>query len=155
MKRWLICLGLIGTMAFLSGKESAGTDVALLQPVQVVTVSRQGDQIILRCDTGEEGAGGSVLAAVEDLKKGAISEIFLDTAEYLLLTPDSLDLIEELSNVLRPSCSLCLSEGEPKLSDVAQFLRLRKAGVTILDYRAEPCALPVLFTEKGRMELVQ
>lgn len=154
MKKWLFIFPVLALMIFQGGETSPGTDIGKLQPVQVVCLSRKEDGLVIRTDTGDWGEGQSLEEAVACMKAVAKGEIFLETAEYLLLTPDCLFLVEQSAEYLRPSCSLCLLEGEPLLETVAQFLQMHNPAVTLMEYRAQGSRLKTLKTADGRMELV-
>ena len=150
MKRWLWLLPLL-LAAFLP---SGGTDIGKLQPVQVVCLTRENGAMVIRTDTGDQGMGIDLPSAVEDLKGCAPGEIFMETADHLLLMPDCLPMVEELAQLLRPSCTICLMEGEPNLDEVGDFLSLHGAGPTLMEYRAGWGELQTLKTVDGRMCLV-
>lgn len=155
MKGWLLCLAMMGALVFLVGHDTAGTDVAKLQPVQTIWMSEQNGQLLLRADTGDAGAGATFSEALASMKKHAAYEIFLETAEYLLLSPGCERYLGELSDYLRPSCMVCFATGEPELSEAAGFLQLHRPGYTLLDHSAGERDIPMLVTAEGRMELVR
>lgn len=154
MKRWVYLISAVLVVAFLSGKRTSGTDVARLQPVEVVSVARTEGQLLIWTDTGDSGNGEDLGSAIKDLKEGASAEVFLETAEYLLISEGCRDLLPELMDHLRPSCLVCRLEGEPELETVAAYLRIHQPEVTLMEYRAGITELPTLRAEKGRMELV-
>lgn len=150
MKKWVALLA----AAILIKTPSAGTDIGKLQPVQVVCLTRAGDGVAVWTDTGDRGTGPDLKTAVEDMKARATGEIFLETADHLLLTPDCLELLEEASELLRPSCTLCLLEGEPDMEQIGQFLKIHPPAVTLMEYRAGWGQPQTLKTGEGRMTLV-
>lgn len=154
MKKLLRSAAILLLVLILGTDASGAKDVATLQPVQVVCMTRAGETVILWTDTGDQGMGATAALALECMRSGAAGEIFLDTAEYLLLTEDCLHILEEMNRILRPSCNLCLMEGTPDLEKVGQFLRLHSPDATLMAYRAGKGQLPTLKTEDGRMTLV-
>lgn len=154
MKRWLALLAGVLAVAFLSGKGGSGTDVAKLQPVEVVIVTRSEGGIEIRTDTGDVGRGEDLAKAVEDLKATTPAEVFLETAEYLLISEECAELVPELMGYLRPSCMLCVLEGDPETEDIAAFLRTHSPDVTLTEYKAGIRDLQTLREKEGRMELV-
>lgn len=154
MKKWLRYGALVLAVLVFGAEPSAGKDVGKLQPVQVVCMSRAGTDIILWTDTGDRGAGPTPEDALQAMKSAAAGEIFLDTAEHLLLTADCLDILAEMGAQLRPSCSLCLMEGQPDMENVGQFLSLHTPAITLMEYRAGLRQLQTLKTIEGRMSLV-
>lgn len=117
MKRFLLLAAALGTVVFFARVEPSGQNIGSLQPVQVLVVSAGGD-IRLKSDTGDEGFGDSVASALEKMRASASGEVFLDTADYLLISDAA--LLAEIEPYLRPSCRVCLFEGEPELK--AQIL---------------------------------
>lgn len=122
--------------------------------MQVVRVACDGGQVRIETDTGAWGAGDSLKSAFLNMKNTASSQVFLDTADYLILTEACEGLLPALTEYLRPSCSLCLERGTSDLEKAGEFLKYHQPEVTIKDYRAGACRLPTLVTEEGRMELV-
>ncbi|MBO5952502.1 MAG: hypothetical protein J6Q53_00010 [Oscillospiraceae bacterium] len=155
MKHWVLYLLGLLLVAALGGMPFSGTDVAQLQPVQVVQVARTVDRVVVRTDTDDYGSGATLSGAFEDLKRTTSGKIFLETAEYLLLSAGTEDLIPELTEYLRPGCSVCVVAGEEDLESVAAYLEAHPLLVTLQDCRAEAVELPLLLAYEGRLELVQ
>lgn len=151
MKRWVYLLAVVLAVAFLSGKRA---DVANLRPVEVVSVTQSDGGIRIVTDSGDSGNGTDVGTAIKDLKATTPAEIFLETGEYLLVTEECLSCLPELMEHLRPSCAVCLVNGEPDMKEVAQYLKIHPPKRTLAEYRAGIKELPVLKVEEGRMELV-
>lgn len=154
MKRWLWYVVIIGVVAALSGKTSAGTDIGTLQPVQTVRLSCVRGQVCVETDTGDMGIGEDLKSALNDMKNSAVGEIFLDTADYLIVSPACVDLLPAMTTCLRPSCGVCLEDGETDLEQVGLFLRQHTPEITLMKYRAGEHALQTLVTREGRMHLV-
>ena len=154
MKKWIWYVAIIAAVAFLSGKSSVGTDVGKLQPVQVVRVASRNGWVMIETDTGDLGVGETLKTAFEDLKQSASAEVFLDTADYLIIGKDCEELLPSLMKKLRPSCAVCIEDGEPDLEQVGVFLEYHKPEVTLMRYKAGESSLPTLQTEEGRMTLV-
>lgn len=154
MKRWLWYLGVVAAVAALSAKPSAGKDIGKLQPVQAVCVSCSEGMVLVQTDTGDWGEGETLPGAVERMKETAAGEVFLETADYLLLSPDCADLLPAMMEYLRPSCSVCLMEGDPDMEKVGSFMQIHAPQVTLMRYRAGDRKLQTLVTQDGRMCLV-
>ena len=60
-------------------------DIAKLLPVEAVAVYRENDTVVLKTDTDNTGRGKTVWEALKNLKENAVSVIYLDTADYLLI----------------------------------------------------------------------
>jgi hypothetical protein len=59
-----------------------------------------------------------------------------------------------MTTYLRPSCGVCLEDGETDLEQVGLFLRQHTPEITLMKYRAGDRALQTLVTREGRMHLV-
>lgn len=152
MKRWIL-LFMLG--ALLLWKPFSASDVAQLKPVEVIRVSAATHGIRVETDTGECGVGKNLDEAFADLKKTTSGDIFLETADRLLVSPLAVDLLPELTEYLRPGCNICVEMGEVELDMVSAFLDIHEPGVTLQDHRAGQTALPVLYMIDGRMYLVE
>jgi hypothetical protein len=93
--------------------------------------------------------------AFADLKQTASGDIFLETADRLLISPHAVELLPELTDYLRPGCNICVEMGQIDMESVGAFLRIHEPGVTLQDHRAGETALPVLCVVDGRMYLVE
>lgn len=100
-------------------------ELAKLEPVQTVSVDYAQNQIILQTDTGSKGVGDTIEAAIDNLKKGTPGVIYLDTAQYLLLTKDSIPYILGIENHLRNSVRLCLWDGKGSLEMADKYLSVK------------------------------
>lgn len=155
MKRWLwylaalLCVGALGWMPF------HGTDAADLQPVETIRVSVPDGRVLVQTDTGDFGVGDTPEAAFEDLKLSTPGDVFLDTADHLILAPEAQTLLEAVSRYLRPACNVCVERGQADLAQAGAFLKTHQPGLTLRDYKAGEDRLPVLVTQEGRMHLVR
>ena len=154
MKRWLWYAVALALILAVSAESYAGSDVGELQPVQTLRVSEQAGTILVETDTGELGEGDTLDAAFRNMEETALGKLFLDTAEYLLIAPGCVELIPKLTEYLRPSCCVCLTEGDVDLMQVGQFLQIHPPDRTLMEYRAGLNQVPLLKGFDGRMELV-
>lgn len=151
-KLWHLFLGSLALALYLL--PSPGQDAATIQPVEVVCLTRDQKGVRIMTDTGAAADGHTFHDALERLRDEAAEEIFLDTADYLLIGEGSEDLLPELMEVLRPSCVVCRVQGLPLLEQVGQFLRRHCPKMTLARYRAGYRGFSTLKTEGGRMLLV-
>ncbi|MBQ9762220.1 MAG: hypothetical protein IJV82_03985 [Oscillospiraceae bacterium] len=128
--------------------------MAKLEAVKTVEISCQNGAVVIRTDTGAAGAGGSLREAFEDLEETAAGTVFLETAEYLLITPECRGLLDALWAYLRPSCVVCLLEGEGDLEKVGTYLDTHQPDITLMDCRAGEEKLPLLLIQEERMRIV-
>lgn len=149
MKRFLL-YGAAALLAVLTLSREKG-DVGELIPVELVSVYRAEDQICLETDTRDRGAGKDLEAALGDLEASAQGKIFLETADYLLITKEVYPLLPQLREILRPSAEICLNQGGD--AQAAAFLAAHKPGVTLNDTRKGWARLPVLTRTEERYHL--
>lgn len=154
MKQWLWYAGVVLLIAALGGDSSAGKDVGKLQPVQSVYMTCQGKSVVIETDTGDLGKGDTLEAAVEDMKASAVGEVFLETADYLLLSAECVELLPEAMKLLRPSCSVCLADEQPDMQQVGAYLQIHAPRTTLIRYRAGERNLQTLLIKEEGMELV-
>ena len=152
MKRWMLLLAL-GTL--LLWQPFYASDVAQLKPVEVIRVTSAPNGVLVETDTGEIGLGENLDEAFRDLKDTASGDIFLETADRLLVSPLAVQMLPELTDYLRPGCNICVEMGEVELDKVGAFLNIHEPGVTLQDHRAGQMVLPVLYMIDGRMYLVE
>ena len=93
-------------------------DVAKLKPVELVSVYTQGEDVVLATDTADVGIGKTMMLAYENLERTTAGVIYLDTAEYLLITGNALHLMPEITKYLKGDVSVCLQDGplDPSLA---------------------------------------
>ena len=112
-------------------------DVAQLQPVQTVAVSISGSGIVIETDTNNRGQGGTVEEAVADLKSNTPGVIYLDTAQYLLLTQEAEVYSPALEAYMRPTVGVSLWDGKGSVEEAAKFLEVRRDLPRLRDYKKE------------------
>lgn len=101
-------------------------DVAKLEPVQTVAVYMQDDQIVIETDTDNIGKGSTVHDAIDDLEQTTPGVIYLDTAEYLLLSKNAIIYIDAIRQYLAQNVRVCLWDEEGSVKDAAKYLSVRK-----------------------------
>lgn len=155
MKRWLI-YGLVLAVVLLAAKEDhPGTDVARLDPVRILMLEESAGAVTVKTDLGHYGVGKTLAEAVEDMRQTASGEVFLDTAEFLLLSRGGAKWLPELSELLRPSCQVCLSLGITELEQAAEYLQFHKPGYSLRLYRKGEQNMPLLYQKEGKMYLAK
>lgn len=145
-----ICIFAVAVFGWLPFE---GTELGKLKPVELVLLSQEEGTVILSTDTGDSGRGTTVSGALENLKATAAGILFLDTADFLIVTPDCAELIDELGDYLRPSCSVCLGPADLKPEETAAFLQKHQPKTTLRDRKTGEKALETLKITEGRMEL--
>lgn len=130
------------------------TDVADLRPVQTVALYKTADGYCLETDTGDIGAGKTVDAAYRDLIDSTPGIIYLDTADYLLISRNAGGAVEELRKYLKKGVRICAVLGQGDLSDVSKFLSVQ-TGLQPLKRWKTGDPLPVLDCRNPRIKFLQ
>lgn len=117
MRKW-IWLGAI--LLFLLPER--GTDVGKLLPVETLLIEKEAERYVVSTDTGNSARGDTLEAAMDALRASAPGVIFLDTADYVLLTGETLECVEELSGFVRPGTQIYTVAGSPDLGKIGGFL---------------------------------
>ena len=110
-------------------------DVAKLEPVQTVAISMKENALILETDTNNRGEGANITDALSDLEDRTPGVIYLDTAEYLLVTEDATGYIDALRGYLSPSVKVSLWDGEGSVESAAQYLDVRNDLPKLQDWK--------------------
>ena len=153
MKKWLLYAFALVVVAALGYMPFSGSDVADLQPVELIYVKTVENGIEVRTDTGDLGRGEILGQAFADLKATAVGEVFLDTADFLLIHQNDEALLQELTGILRPACNVCVIKEEIDMKAAAAYLRTGKTNVTLQQIRTGQGSAPLLILEEGRMYL--
>lgn len=119
MKR-ILCY--IAIMAVVVAWPVERLDVGKLRPVQVVSVRKQDDWVVIETNTEDIGIGGTARQALRNLEDTTSGVIYLDTAEYLLLSEDAEEEVETLRNALKPGVGMCFIKEKVDLKEAAVFL---------------------------------
>ena len=100
-------------------------DVAKLEPVQTVALSVADDMVVIETDTKNTGRGKDLPSAIDDLESNTPGVIYLDTAQYLLITEAAQGYARELEAYLRDSLKVSLWDGMGSVENAAKFLGVR------------------------------
>ena len=100
-------------------------ELAKLEPVQTVSMRCEQNKIILETDTQNRGEGETIEEAIADLEERTPGVIYLDTAQYLLLTKDAMPYILGIENYLRDRVRVCLWDGRGSLEMADKYLSVR------------------------------
>lgn len=152
MKRTCL-IGAAILLAFLLPK-GRGTDLSELIPVEILYVDRDEQGVRMATDLGVSGVADSIEGALADMEKTAPGTLFLDTAEYLLVTERALPELTTLVQTMRPSVKLLLVTQQPQWDGLAAYLQGQKPEVTLLDYRSANTPIPMLVEVEGRYYIV-
>lgn len=119
MKRWILYIAIL---ALVAAAPTKSMNIGKLLPVKAVGVYKEENWFRIETDTGNRGFGGTVSQALRNMKDTASGTIYLDTAEYLILTKDTQTAAQELEPELRPSVRVCMAAKKMDLAKVAEYL---------------------------------
>ena len=142
MKRIVIYIGILAAVFAAPVRPQ---NIGKMKPVQVVSVYKEKDWVVVETDTEDRGMGGTTAQALQNLKDTASGIVYLDTAEYLLLSKDAEENVEELRRELKPSVRLCIATRPVDLAETAKFLGVH-GGIPKLKHWRKGQELPVLST---------
>ena len=97
-------------------------DVANLLPVKGVAVYMDRETVVLETDTENLGKGRNVAEALADLKKTTPAVVYLDTAEFLLVSEPATSQIEDLRGIFKPSVKVCICDAAGQVKDAVEHL---------------------------------
>lgn len=159
IKRLLILAAAVAALRLTGLLPFETKDVASLKPVEALVVSVEEETLVL--DGGEcQGRGKTWEEALADLKEGADGDVFLGTAEQVVLCGAAWKFLPQMvgSDELRPAAVVCACNGEVKQEEAARYLSAHNAGLTLQQVRAallrgETVKLPVLRMTEGGLRL--
>ena len=122
MKRILLYIAALA-LALLGGR---GTDIGSLRPVELVRLTEQGGILVLDTDTGDRGWGLSIDQVVEKLKETTSGEIYLDTADFLLLEEGTEVYLSDLRHYLKEKTAVAYAAGGIDLKEAVSYLRIHE-----------------------------
>ena len=149
MKKILLYILLLGAALILPVE---GTDVGKLLPVELVQLDKMGDTVVISTDAGATGTGETVKAAIRDMEKTAAGIVFLDTADYLLVTESAMEEVESIKEHLKPSVRVCIQHVEMNLKDAAAYLSVHRPEHQLRSCQ-DPQSLQILMEESGKVIL--
>ena len=119
----IVLYGLVLALLLLG---RGGTDIGQLQPVEVVQLYEKNGLLILKTDTGDMGWGLTVDEAVRKLKETAPGQIYLDTADYLLIEEGVEASIPALRPYLKRRTTMAFGPEGVDLQETAAYLRVHR-----------------------------
>lgn len=134
MKKWMYLTAVLAVAGILSRLPHPARDIAKLEPVRAVYLSMDNGVLNIETDTDDSGSGRSLSEAYADMKSKADGEIFLDTAEFLLLDPQVV-ITAEFYDLLRPSCKVLRSEQKPDMERISDYLAVHTPESMLAEYR--------------------
>lgn len=135
MKKWLYLIAALAAVGILSRLPHPSRDISMLEPVQAVYLYEEAGQLHIETDTGDHGSGKTLTEATDNMKSNSDGEIFLETAEFLIIDT-AVPITEEFYSHLRPDCKVCFTFEKPDLPAAAQYLSLHTPKITLAHLRS-------------------
>ena len=149
MKRIVLYIAILLLVATIPVKR---TDIGKLRPVQTVMLSRQANDIVIKTDTGDRGIGAGAWEALENLKQTTPAVIYLDTADFLLVSEDALDALQLLRDTFRGAVELYLFSGDIDPSEASKYLQIHGDGLPLKRWNGQT-DLQILQLDEKRLIL--
>ena len=114
-------------------------DPSELLPARVLTVRREDGWVHTACDSGAEGVGKTLDAALADMARSAEGVLFLDTAEHIVLLQSAQALLPAAARQrqFRPAAKLYLARMDTlDAQGCVEFLQAHPGTVTLADAHA-------------------
>lgn len=128
MKRlWAFFAGIAVCTIFAGLDEGDTHDAAALVPMQALVIDAKDGTVFVTADTGDNGRGGNLDAALSDLQSGCAGALFTQTAEHVIVTSRAWYLAPQVcvSRQLRPAAKLY--RAMEKIEEPEQALRFLQA----------------------------
>lgn len=138
----------------LSRLPHPATDIGKLDPVSAVLLTRTETGIRVDTEGGAWGEGVTLADAVEQLKRASSKEVFLETADKILISGNMSGYWEEIYVLFRPACQVCRVIGKPDLKEAAAYLTLHPTNQTLGMLRGGLGKREILILSEGRGILV-
>ena len=101
-------------------------DIGRLRPVEAVQLYEKAGLLFLKTDTGDVGWGLTVEQAVRKMKETAPGEIYLDTADYLVLEEGAETYLDSLRYYLKDRTAMVYGTERVNLQQVVSYLRMHR-----------------------------
>ena len=129
--RRLLYIIIVGALFFVPLER---VNVGDLAPVSAIAIREMNGTIELQVDVGYRGVGESVTEAVASMMGTATSVIYLATAEYLLVPPESTHLVEELRSYVKASVKVFVADLWPDIDEQVAYLNIHGKGVRMRNW---------------------
>ena len=129
-------------------------DVADLHPVQTVALYKIQGGYRIETDTEDYGVGKTVAEAYHDLMETTPGVIYLDTAEFYLVSMEAAPAAHEMKRYLKKNVKVCAAVGQGDLPLISKYLSVQR-GLEPLSQWELGEELPVLDCRSDRIKFLQ
>ena len=139
MKKLRFVLFVAAVLGALSLLPFHSVDAAKLLPVKTVIVTKSGEEYTVDIGAGVRAVGRTLREALDRLREEVTGEVFLPTAEQVIITEPAEDAVEAVAEetAFRPAAGIYRTpERCPDAEAMGEYLASHPSNVTILDVRA-------------------
>ena len=139
MKKLVFVLLAAGALGALGLLPFQAVDAAKLLPVKTVIVTKSGDEYTVDIGAGVQAVGRSLREALDRLREEVTGEVFLPTAEQVILTEPADGALEAVAEEreFRPAAGIYRTPDHfPDPAALGDYLDTHASNVTILEVRA-------------------
>jgi len=129
-----------------------GTDVGKLLPVELLQLYKEAETVVIASDAGAAGVGTTVEEAIRNMKATATGNVYLDTADFLLISNLNPEEVGVLKEILKPTIRVCKMDAPMDPKKAAEFLRVHKPQQHLKEWTGEN-HVQLLSEENGRFIL--
>lgn len=127
-KRWILQTAVIVAMLAFPME---GIDVGQIQPVALLQIEQKEGNVYLSTDLEHEGIGETFEAAYQDMKDKATGEVFLDTADFLIIKGEMDVPVEQLQKYIRKGIRVCQTWHQLDLKRATAYLTVHKPEIKL------------------------
>ena len=124
-----ICLLLVASLVPVER-----ADLGKLKPVETVYLGYEENQIVIATDLEDVGYGETLEDALSNLKETTAGIVYLDTADYLLVSTGAESQISRVAGKLKESVYICRTVGEVDLARVGSYLSVHLPKYRLKDW---------------------
>lgn len=129
-------------------------ELAKMRPVETVSIRMVDGTVIIETDTEDAGTGSTVEEAMKDLADTTAGRIYLDTANYLLVTPEACGQLSVIARQMKRNVRMCEQKGDVDLKKAGEFLQVHSPNVKLKCWQKGE-ELQILKEENGRLKFVK
>ena len=123
MKRIVFYIIVLLALVFVPQR---GMDIGKLLPVELVWLHTDDGMIVIETDTGDLGRGENVAEAFRNLEDTTAGVIYMDTADYLLVSDQAEQWLGEMEPYLKAKTWICSCNEKLDLAEAAEYLAVHK-----------------------------
>ncbi len=129
--RIVLCIVLLGALLFVPLNR---IEIADLEPIQAVWMYTENGNIVLETDTEDKGIGITVETALDDMKNKSSGIVYLDTAQYLLVSEPVVGEVSAIQPYIKQSVRLCKWGGQGSVKEAVKYADSHNLGLKMKNW---------------------